>query len=83
MRTPLSLVALTSVRPNITTQVSSNSLTFNWYGAAGVSYEAMCSSNLVDWVPCNALFLGTNGPLQMAIRTGPGPMLFFRVMATY
>jgi hypothetical protein len=76
-------LAVTTVAPALTTQVQSNSLALNWYGISGVSYQPLCSTNLVDWVPYNSALPGTNGPLQLIVPMDASPMMFFRLGASH
>ena len=76
-------MAVATVVPDFTTQVQTNNLIFNWYGISGVTYQPLCSSNLVDWVPYETALQGTNGPLNLVVPMDSGPSMFFRVMATY
>ncbi len=59
---------------------SSGGLTFQWFGANGVTYQLLCSTNLVDWQPCLSAMLGTNGPVALAVPTTNDPRRFFRLL---
>jgi hypothetical protein len=72
-----------SATPVLTTSVTTNGPVLSWYGIAGMSYQPLYSTNLTDWQPYTASLLGTNGLLQLALPTGPDPLGFFRVWATY
>ena len=76
-------VAVTVVAPIISMQVQTNGLAFNWYGLAGVTYQPLCSTNLVDWVPYADAVAGSNAPVQFFAPVGTNPMMFFRVGAAY
>ena len=76
-------LAVTTVSPGLTTQVQTNGLAINWYGISGVSYQPLCSTNLVDWAAYNSALAGTNGPLQLIVPMGGSPMMFFRLGASY
>ena len=76
-------LAVTTVVPALATQVQSNSLVLNWYGISGVTYQPLYSTNLVDWLPYDGALPGTNGPLQLVVPMDAGPIMFFRVGASY
>ena len=57
-------VAVTAVAPVISMQTQTNGLAFNWYGIAGVTYQPLCSTNLVDWVPYADAVADSNAPVQ-------------------
>jgi hypothetical protein len=76
-------LAVTTVSPGLTTQAQTNGLALNWYGISGVSYQPLCSTNLVDWAPYNSALAGTNGPLELLVPMDSGPIMFFRLGATY
>ena len=37
--------------PAMTIQVQANNFSLSWYGLQGVTYQTLCSTNLVDWLP--------------------------------
>ena len=76
-------VAVTAVAPVISMQTQTNGLAFNWYGIAGVTYQPLCSTNLVDWVPYADPMPGSNAPVQFLAPVDTSPMMFFRVGAAY
>ncbi len=67
----------------LTAQVQNSQLNLAWYGLNGVSYQVLCSSNLVDWSPYGGTLLGTNGPMGLVIPPGGAPRQFFRFRTTY
>jgi hypothetical protein len=76
-------LAVSTVVPALTTQVQTNSFMLNWYGISGVTYQPLYSTNLEDWVPYDGTLPGTNGPLQLVVPMDAGPIMFFRVGASY
>lgn len=60
-----------------------NNAGFSWYGINGVSYQPLCSSNLVDWTPYGSPILGTNGPAMFQVPVTNAPQLFFRLSVAY
>ncbi len=54
-------------------------LAVSWYGVAGAAYQALWSSNLVDWVPYGLPVMGTNGPARLLLPFQPGPVGFYRL----
>ena len=54
-----------------------------WYGLNGVSYQPLCSTNLIDWQPCSNPIVGTNGPMNLAFPIGTAPVMFFRFSTSY
>jgi hypothetical protein len=60
-----------------------NSAIFNWYGINGLSYQPLCSSNLVDWAPYGSPIIGTNGPATFLVPVTNAPQLFFRLSVSY
>ncbi|HOX55407.1 MAG TPA: hypothetical protein P5205_01285 [Candidatus Paceibacterota bacterium] len=76
-------LAVTSVTPNLASQVQSNNFLLGWQGIAGVSYQTYFSTDLAVWLPYDNPQLGTNGPLQMVVPMDADPIKFFRVQALY
>jgi hypothetical protein len=64
----------------VANSTSGGELTFQWFGANGVTYQLLCSTNLVDWQPCLSAMLGTNGPVSLALPTTNDPRRFFRLL---
>jgi hypothetical protein len=75
-------VAMSTIAPALTTQVQTNSLILGWYGISGVTYQPLCSTNLVDWVPYHGALTGTNGAMQLLLPMDTAPIMFFRVGAS-
>ncbi len=76
-------LAATTVLPAFTTRVRANNYMLNWYGIAGVTYQTLYSTNLLDWLPYGLPVAGTNGPTQWSVPIGTAPSMFFRVGASY
>ena len=64
-------------------QNQGNSLSLNWFGISNVTYQTQISTNLIDWFPYGAPFVGTNGPVILQIPFGPDPSDFFRFTTSY
>jgi hypothetical protein len=64
-------------------QRQGNNLSLNWFGISNVTYQTQISTNLVDWLPYGAPFVGTNGPVILQIPPGPDPADFFRFSTSY
>jgi hypothetical protein len=76
-------LAVSTIAPALTTQFQSNTCSLNWYGIAGVTYQPLYSTNLVDWLDFYPALLGTNGPMQLRVATdAASPIMFFRVGAS-
>jgi hypothetical protein len=58
-------------------------LGFSWYGITGVTYQLLCSSNMVDWAPCASPIVGGNAPLMLSMPTTNGPQMFYRLSVSY
>jgi hypothetical protein len=76
-------LAVTTIAPTLTTQVQTNNLILNWYGLSSVTYQPLCSTNLVDWAPYGGTVAGTNGPLELILPMDTDPMLFYRLATSY
>jgi len=76
-------VAMSTVTPAVAVQVQTNSCVLSWNGIAGVAYQPLYSTNLVDWLPYGNALPGTNGPIQFVMPIDTAPQLFFRVGASY
>jgi hypothetical protein len=74
-------LAVSMVAPALTARVETNTYVLSWYGVSGVTYQPLYSTNLVDWLPCDGVLTGTNGPLQFLIPADTAPIMFFRVGA--
>jgi hypothetical protein len=59
------------------------SLNLGWFGINGVSYQPLCSTNLVDWWPYDVPQLGANGPMGLAVPLDSAPTMFFRFSTSY
>ncbi len=54
-------------------------LNLGWFGADGVNYQVLSSSNLVDWLPYGSPVTGTNGMINLPIPTTDASQMFFRL----
>jgi hypothetical protein len=76
-------LAVSTVMPALTNWVETNTYVLGWYGIPGVNYQALYSTNLVEWLPYGGTLPGTNGPLQLLVPMDTNPLGFFRVGASY
>ena len=60
-----------------------SNLNLHWFGINGVTYQAMTSTNLSDWSPCQPACLGSNQLLTLTLPLGIEPAKFFRLDTTY
>jgi hypothetical protein len=60
-----------------------SNVTLNWFGINGATYQPEYSSNLVDWMPYGAPYLGNNQPASLSIPPINAPQLYFRLRVTY
>jgi len=67
----------------MSTQRQGNSLNLNWFGINGVTYQTLYSTDLFNWFPYGAPFVGTNGPVTLQIPIGSDPVEFFRFTTSY
>ena len=76
-------LAVSTVVPALTSWVETNTYSLNWYGIAGVNYQPLYSTNLVEWWPYGGFLPGTNGPLQLRVPMDTDPTCFFHLEAIY
>jgi hypothetical protein len=70
-------VPATSLNVTSAPQSTGMGLTLTWFGASGVPYQVMCSTNLLDWTSY-ATVTGTGSPIQFQIPYS-APQMFFRI----
>jgi len=58
-------------------------LNFHWFGIAGITYQALTSTNLVDWWPCRPACLGSNSLMTLTLPVGIEPANFLKLVGTY
>jgi hypothetical protein len=56
---------------------------FTWYGINGVSYQVYSSTDLVNWAPYGAPFIGANALITNSSPTTNSPQMFFRLGVGY
>jgi hypothetical protein len=81
--TDQNFVMVASTAFSLTQQSQGTNMNLQWFGLNGVSYEAVASTNLLDWWPCADPMLGSNGPCSLTLPIGSEPIKFFRVRTTY
>jgi hypothetical protein len=67
----------------LTQQPQGTNMNLYWFGINGVTYQMLCSSNLVNWQPYGVALVGTNGPMSCTVPLGPDPAKFFRFGTSY
>ena len=72
-----------TVAPNLASGLNGINLVVSWAGIPGVTYQLLCSTNLVDWQSVGGALAGTNGPMQIVLPLDTAPAAFFRVSATH
>jgi hypothetical protein len=75
-------LAVSTIAPVVAMQVQTNTCVLSWYGIAGVTYQPLYSTNLVDWLSYDSALPGTNGTMQLLLPMDTSPILFFRVGAS-
>ncbi|HWY74373.1 MAG TPA: hypothetical protein VN281_02085, partial [Verrucomicrobiae bacterium] len=70
-------VPTSSLNVTCAPQITGTGLTLSWFGASGVPYQVMYSTNLVDWTSY-ATVTGTGGPVQFQVPYA-SPQMFFRI----
>jgi hypothetical protein len=75
-------LAVTSIAPAPSVQYQPGGMVMTWQGIPGVTYQSLCSTNLVDWLPCGTPVVGTNGPAQVSLPYDSSPQMFFRLGAS-
>jgi hypothetical protein len=75
-------LAVTGLAPTLTTSLKGTNMAITWFGIPGVTYQALYSTNLLDWLSYGGPLVGTNGPAQLLLPVGPDPRKFFRLQAS-
>lgn len=75
-------LAVDSIVPNPAVQYQAAGMVLDWQGIQGVTYQAVCSTNLIDWSAYGAPIIGTNGPAQLSLPYDSSPQMFFRLGAS-
>jgi hypothetical protein len=74
------LQGLTPAQETISCAVQGGNLNLSLIGVSGVTYQILCSTNLVDWAPYGAPIQGNDATINIAAPLGSGQM-FFRFSA--
>jgi len=64
-------------------QCDGANMSVGWYGINGASYQVLCSTDLVNWVPYGGPMPGTNGPAAISMPVTNAPQMFFQLNVTY
>jgi hypothetical protein len=73
--------AVSTIAPMLITSFEPPNLALRWWGLPGVSYQALYSTNLINWLPYGSLITGTNGGMQILVPVSSDPAKFFRIQA--
>jgi hypothetical protein len=71
-----------TIAPTMAAQLQNTNLALSWYGIPGVSYQALYSTNLVDWLPYGGVLSGSNSMMQVVLPMNTDPMKFFRMQTS-
>jgi hypothetical protein len=74
-------LAVTSIAPTASVRSNRNGSVLSWPTIPGVTYQALSSTNLTDWVPYGPPNLGSNGVLEVTLPRGDTPQMFFQIRA--
>ncbi|HZR16863.1 MAG TPA: hypothetical protein VFE51_06005 [Verrucomicrobiae bacterium] len=74
---PLGLIA-----PTASVLSDSNGSVMSWQMIPGITYQAYCSTNLVDWMLYGVPTVGSNGMAEMILPRQNAPQMFFRIRAS-
>jgi hypothetical protein len=58
-------------------------INLGWFGARGVIYQVLYSTDLITWQPFGNPVSGSNGMINLTVPTGNTPQMFFRFGAVY
>jgi hypothetical protein len=64
-------------------QCDGTNVNVGWYGISGASYQVLCSTDLVNWVPYGGPIPGSNGPAAISMPITNAPQMFFQLNVTY
>ncbi len=82
---PLALqnyLAVNSIVPTPSVQYQAGGMVMSWQSIPGVTYQAVYSTNLVDWLPYGDPVVGADGTNQLALPYDSNPQQFFRLRAS-
>ncbi len=63
--------------------VQGTNVNLAWFGASGVTYQVLCSTNFVTWQPWGDPITGSNAAINIVAPVGSAPQMFFRFGAVY
>ena len=63
-------ISTTAASLLVHSQRQGTSLNLNWFGISNVTYQTLYSTNLFDWSPYGAPFIGTNGSVTLQVPIG-------------
>ena len=71
---------ITATTFNLTSsQFDGTNVNLSFYGINSVTYQLLCSTNLVDWVPCGPVIVGSNAAATIAMPVTNAPQMYFRL----
>ena len=74
-------LVVSTIAPSLTTSLSAGNFSLNWNGISGLTYQVLCSTNLVTWQPLGSPITGTNGPMQVVLPMWSNAAEFFQLQA--
>jgi hypothetical protein len=63
-------------------QVQGTNLLASWFGVGGLAYQMFSSTNLVDWIPWDGQFMGSNAPITQLLPISADPAGFYQLRLT-
>jgi hypothetical protein len=67
----------------LTQRRTGGNVNLQWFGIIGVTYQALASTNLIDWCPCQPVCQGSNQLMGVTLPLGGEPVQFLKLQAIY
>ena len=67
----------------MTSQQQGTNMSLAWFGATGVTYQLLGSSDLVNWQPYGSAVSGSNSTISVNVPVGSAPQMFYVFKAVY
>jgi hypothetical protein len=67
----------------LSSQSDGTNMNVGWYGISGASYQVLCSTDLVTWLPYGDPIPGTNRPAAISTPVTNAPQMYFRLNVSY
>jgi len=71
------IIALPPAALTLNTTASASGLAMNWFGVSGLTYQILCSTDLVNWTPYGSPITGANANIETNIPSGSSGKMFF------